>query len=96
MRIILTSEAHPLFYFIAQSFLSPIGIIQCLYLLTYKDYKAINSFITSLVSSSFALCYIFVIPLFCLRYTFIMPSLCLRFVNGGRLSSQRRQIEFTT
>ena len=47
-------------------------------------------------SCPFALRYAFVIPPLCLRYTSVMPSLCHRFVNGGRSSSQRRQIEFTT
>ena len=31
-----------------------------------------------------------------IRYSFVNPPLCLRFVNGGRSSSLRRQIEFTT
>ena len=31
-----------------------------------------------------------------LRYAFALPPLCLRFINGGRSSSQRRMIEFTT
>ena len=35
-------------------------------------------------------------PPFILRSSSIMPPLCLRFVNGGRSSSQRRMIEFTT
>ena len=60
------------------------------------NYKAMSSTIIPLVPSSFALRYISIMLSLCLRYTFVIPSLCLRFVNGGRSSSQRRMIEFTT
>ena len=71
------------------------------------NYRAINSVINTVVASLFALCFISVCFSFalrfisvcsplCFRYTSVMPSLCHRFVNGGRSSSQRRQIEFTT
>ena len=63
--------------------------------------------INTVVASLFALCFISVCFSFalrfmsvcsplCFRYTSVMPSLCHRFVNGGRSSSLRRQIEFTT
>ena len=63
--------------------------------------------INTVVASLFALCFISVCFSFALRfisvmlslylrYAFVMSSLCHRFVNGGRSSSQRRQIEFTT
>ena len=52
--------------------------------------------INTVVASLFALCFISVCSPLCFRYTFVMPSLCHRFVNGGKSSSQRRQIEFTT
>ena len=52
--------------------------------------------IIPLVPSSFALRYISIMPSLYLRYTSVIPPLCLRFINGGRSSSQRRMIEFTT
>ena len=71
------------------------------------NYRAINSMINTVVASLFALCFISVYsPLYFrytsvmlslyLRYAFVIPPLCYRFVNGGRSSSLRRQIEFTT
>ena len=60
------------------------------------NYKAMSSTIIPLVPSSFALRYISIMPPLCLRYTSVIPPLCLRFVNGGRSSSLRRMIEFTT
>ena len=48
------------------------------------------------VCSPLCFCYAFVMLSLCLRYASVMLSLCHRFFNGGRSSSQRRQIEFTT
>ena len=62
----------------------------------HQNYKAMSSTIIPLVPSSFALRYISIMPPLCLRYTSVIPPLCLRFVNGGRSSSLRRMIEFTT
>ena len=69
---------------------------QCRWMDDNKNYKAMSSTIIPLVPSSFALRFISIMLSLCLRYTSVMPSLCLRFVNGGRSSSQRRMIEFTT
>ena len=55
-----------------------------------------SSTIIPLVPSSFALRYIYIMLSLYLRYASVIPPLCLRFVNVGRSSSLRRQIEFTT
>ena len=62
----------------------------------HQNYKAISSTINPLVPSTFALRYISIMLSLYLRYASVIPPLCLRFVNGGRSSSQRRMIEFTT
>ena len=62
----------------------------------HQNYKAISSTIIPLVPSTFALRYISIMLSLYLRYASVIPPLCLRFVNGGRSSSQRRMIEFTT
>ena len=62
----------------------------------HQNYKAISSTIIPLVPSTFALRYISIMLSLYLRYASAIPPLCLRFVNGGRSSSQRRMIEFTT